>query len=280
MVVFCKGEANWFGTQSRWATCHGYYSLSFSGVFWKLPPVNFNQLSTHTCSSLGVGQLRWERFAPGQVRAIAVAKAKAKALPGTSPKKRGSKRKEPALPEEPQANGEAGMDGIFQGRQLEACGVALPPHPSKDDHLPVNKSEAFGGHCDDGVVEIPFPERATFAGRARGGSLQHQKFFDERRQRFYQSTPPSFWKDNYERIFWNHCVEGGNDLDLGVSRFLDEIGIKAPANNQDSAKSPAVVPTPKAKAKGTAKPKATPRAGRGRARGRGRGGRGRVDSYH
>ena len=250
-------------------------------MFGKLPPINLDPISTHTLSSLGVGQLRWERFAPGQVRTIVVAKAKAKALPGASPKKRGRKRKEPA-PEEPEAGGgEAGMDEVFRGRQAKACGVALPPDPPKQDALlPLNKPEPepFGDHGGDGSVSLPFPTRATFAGRVREGSLTHQKFFDERRQRFYESTPHSFWKDNYERTFWNHCVQAGNDLDLGVSRFLDEIGIKAPAHNKDSTKSPA--PAPKAKGKTAAKPKATPRAGRGRARGRGRGGRGRGDSYH
>lgn len=200
--------------------------------------------------------LRWERYAPGPVREITVAKAKVKAEP-----KRGRKRKTPEVPEE-EVDDPTVRDGVFSAKSTN--GLAVPPEaPSEIPNLSNVPEESE-------VDTTPIPTRATFAGRIRKGSVQHQLDFDARRTKFYEWVPSSFWKDHLEQEFWAKCVESEN-MEVAIKSFLIDLGFDPSKIKPRTA----AAEVQKAKAKANAKSKATAEKpknpGRGRARGRGRG---------
>ena len=210
-----------------------------------------------------IASVRWERFAPGRVRTITVNKAKAKA----EPKARGRKRKSP--PDDicdPEVH-----DGVFDSKSTH--GIAVPPEPPSEIEGLGGSNQVLPAESD----ATPIPTRATFAGRVRKGSVQHELDFDARRTKFYEWVPSSFWKDHFEREFWNKCVESEN-LEVAIKSFLMDIGFdpsKIQPRSVTAAKVPKSTAQPKVAA-GKAKAKATPAdkpksQGRGRARGRGRG---------
>lgn len=204
--------------------------------------------------------LRWERYAPGPVRAITVAKAKAKG----EPKARGRKRKNTEDPEEV-IDDPTVHDGVYASKSTS--GVAVPPEPPSE--IP-DLSTAAPEESE--VDTTPFPTRATFAGRNRKGSVQHELDFDARRTKFYEWVPSSFWKDHFERAFWAKCVESEN-MEVAIKSFLIDLGFD-PSKIKPrtaAAKDPKAKASSKAKAKSKATAEKPKSQGRGRARGRGRG---------
>lgn len=202
--------------------------------------------------------LRWERYAPGPVRVITVAKAKAKG----EPKARGRKRKNTEDPEEV-IHDPTVHDGVYASKSTS--GVAVPPEPPSE--IPDLSTAPEQSEVDT----TPFPTRATFAGRNRKGSVQHELDFDARRTKFYEWVPSSFWKDHFERAFWAKCVESEN-MEVAIKSFLIDLGFDpSKIKPRTAAKDPKAKASSKAKAKSKATTEKPKIQGRGRARGRGRG---------
>ena len=180
--------------------------------------------------------LRWERFAPGPVRQVVVAKAKPAPVPGRG---RGRPKKRDA----------SEMDGVFEGDGVQTQ-VALPSVTVEERKSAVVVEE------EPAEERPPIPTRATFAGRCNGVDFQ------ERRRAYYEQVPHSFWKDRFERVYWLKC-SASETIDEAMGLFLEEIGVKRRSPLPSTRAS-----RPKAAAQPGKKAKAKPKThGRGRGRG-------------
>ena len=142
-----------------------------------------SQLAANLGAPNNCALCRWERFAPGPVRAVTVAPDKPCKGPKAAPKKRGRKRKNE---DEQQADGEGNNAALFQDQEGVA-GVAVPAVTEGPDIAAAAEAVPEPAPVQD--LTAKFPTRATFAGRAKTGTEDAQAMFDNRRTAFYQGTP-------------------------------------------------------------------------------------------
>eukprot|EP00438_Fugacium_kawagutii_P025253 Skav212855 [mRNA] locus=scaffold786:148986:152573:+ [translate_table: standard] len=189
----------------------------------------------------------WEKFAPGQVRAITIARGNPPVGTG-EPKRRGRppKRTIAARVVPPSS-----MESLVpQNLENAFAETEVPNETSRDQPLPAEKPQ--------------WPGRSIFAGRKKPSSDDAGEAWEAKRSKFYESVPADLWKDALEREFWNHCITLG-DLDMAASKFLTDHGRGEPSSSSRAK------PQTRAKAKAKAKGKFMKEPGRNRGRGRGRG---------
>ncbi|CAK8991031.1 unnamed protein product [Durusdinium trenchii] len=195
----------------------------------------------------------WEKFAPGPVRQVTITPG---AAIGGEPKRRGRppKRKDAEVEKVvPLGEGEQ----VFGPRSKKRSTVV----PPTEEIVP---KDLFGAAADlpadPPAPEMPWPTRATFAGRKKPTNEEAGAIFEARRSKFYEMVPSQYWRDGLERDYWNKCVQGGC-VDLAVEEFLKDHG--AAASNQGAGRG-------RGRGRGKqAKAKAMPKEP-GRNRGRGR----------
>ena len=179
--------------------------------------------------------LRWERFAPGPVRAVSVIPEK----PGQARPKGKAKAKAKGKGVKRKAEDQSAE--IFRADEPNTePSVAVP---AEDQGLP----EPGANEAPVDPPAFPLPERSNFAGRTKPNTPAGLKIFEERRDKFYASLPAHFWRDKLQREYWLLCNETPDDLDAAIAKFRE----KHPED--------AVNPRP-----------AAARGGRGRGRGRGK----------
>lgn len=189
-------------------------------------------------------KLRWEKFAPAQVRTVSISHVP----PQTGEPKRRGRPRTRKVDEVENADGgnvpAQGLEEVFSRKAQKRSTVVFFPEET------VPTPELFGdaGPTIQSVetVEKPWPSRATFAGRAKPKEEEGATTFDNRRSKFYGSVPSHLWRDGLEREFWKLCVSS-DSMEKAVEEFLQKHAPEAKPKSNQGAK------------------------GRGRGNGRGRG---------
>ena len=204
---------------------------------------------------------RWEKFAPGKVRAVHIEKQKNTNTVNTdgdvvlaAPKKRGRPPKNTTKTDEakdldarPKAKAKAkngpcprklqeedGPSTKGSGRAVLAVPPADPGMVLDSPEPPSCSSEKPHEKADHDT----WPTRSTFAGRPRGSDgSSSAELWDSRRSKYYTDVPCEFWKDGLERQYWKLCVDL-DDPSKAVAAFM---GIMNPPQQSPKAKAKSAV---------------------------------------
>ena len=209
-------------------------------------------------------QPRWEKFAPGPIRAVTVAQSGDPSVPkrkGRPPKRKGQNGDDGNHAEPSEVKPLEG-EQVF-GPRSKKRGVTVPA--VEEVMSPVApRTIDFGS--PETTQHQPWPTRSTFAGRKKPDNKEAADVFEARRSKFYGSAPSHVWKEGRERSFWTKRVELDN-LDSAMEKCLNEQGVQ-------SSSCPAASPKGKGRGRGRGAAKAKAKVkepGRHRARGRGKG---------